>query len=92
MSAKKELMIGFISVFILFGFFAILGFLLYGAFIIKTTIDGTLKDVLLVMLGSLGTMATMVVSYWFGTTNSSRAKDVLLYQQQPTGAQNANQQ
>lgn len=71
-------MIAIISLFILLGFFAVLGFLLYGAFIIKTTIDGTLKDVLLVMLGSLGTMSTMVVSYWFGTTRGSQNKDILL--------------
>lgn len=73
-------MIGFISIFIIGGFFCILGFLLYGAFMLKTTIDGTLKDVLLVMLGSLGTMSTMVVSYWFGSTNGSQAKDTLLIQ------------
>ena len=75
---SRQPMIAIISLFILLGFFAVLGFLLYGAFIIKTTIDGTLKDVLLVMLGSLGTMSTMVVSYWFGTTRGSQNKDILL--------------
>lgn len=63
-----------LAVLLMLGFFAVLGALLYGAFI-KVTIDGTLKDVLLVMLGTLGSMVGMVVSYYFGSSRGSAAKD-----------------
>ena len=71
-------MVAIIALFILAGFFGVLGFMMYAGFILKTTIDGTLKDVLLMMLGSLGTMAVMVVSFYFGTTQSSQAKDAII--------------
>lgn len=67
-----------LAVMIVLGFFGVLAWLLYGAFILKSAIDGTLKDVLLVMLGSLGTMTGMVVSYYFGSSQGSAAKDQLL--------------
>ena len=66
-----------IAVIIVLGFFAVLGVLLYAAFV-KVTLDGTLKDVLLVMLGTLGTMTTMIVSFYFGSSQGSMAKDALL--------------
>ena len=74
----KRPMVAVIALLILSGFFCVLGYLMYGAFVLKTTLDGTLKDVLLVMLGSLGTMSTMVVSYYFGTTQGSMAKDQII--------------
>lgn len=67
-----------LAVLVVLGFFAVLGWLLYGAFLLKSTIDGTLKDVLLVMLGSLGAMTGMVISYYFGSSQGSAAKDQLL--------------
>jgi hypothetical protein len=39
---------------------------------------------LLIMLGSLGTAWISVVAFWFGSTNSSQKKDVMLYNSQPT--------
>lgn len=70
----KSPLMGFIALTILFGFFTILGALLYGAFN-KLALEGTVRDVLLVMLGTLGSMATAVVGYYFGSSKSSAAKD-----------------
>ena len=70
----KSPLMGFIALTILFGFFAVLGALLYGAFN-KLALEGTVRDVLLVMLGTLGGMATSVVGYYFGSSKSSAAKD-----------------
>ena len=39
---------------------------------------------LLIMLGSLGTAWISVVAFWFGSTNSSQKKDVMLYNSQPS--------
>jgi len=39
---------------------------------------------LLIMLGSLGTAWISVVAFWFGSTNSSQKKDVMLYNSTPT--------
>ncbi len=71
-----------IAVIIVVGFFAILGTLIYAAFV-KVALDGTLKDVLLVMLGSLGTMTTGVVNFYFGSSQGSQAKDQLLAAKNP---------
>jgi hypothetical protein len=38
---------------------------------------------LLIMLGSLGTAWISVVAFWFGSTNSSQKKDVMLYNSTP---------
>jgi hypothetical protein len=38
---------------------------------------------LLIMLGSLGTAWISVCAFWFGTTNSSQRKDVMLYNSTP---------
>ena len=66
-----------IAVLLVLGFFAVLAILLYAMFA-KVQLDGTLKDVLLLMLGSLGTMMATVVNYYFGSSQGSAAKDVLL--------------
>ena len=66
-----------IAILLMIGFFAVLGTLLYGAFL-KVALDGTLKDVLLVMLGTLGTMVATVVNFYFGSSQGSMAKDALL--------------
>jgi glycopeptide antibiotics resistance protein len=66
-----------IAVLLILGFFVVLGAMLYAAFI-RLTLDGTLKDVLLVMLGTLGTMAGVVVNYYFGSSQGSAAKDAII--------------
>lgn len=65
---------GVIAILIIIGFFVVLGGLIWAAFA-KITLDGTLKDVLLVMLGTLGSMTVAVVSYYFGSSLGSAAKD-----------------
>ena len=74
----KSTVMGFIAVLLVAGFFAVLASMLYAAFVLKTPLDGTLKDVLLVMLGTLGSMVGMVVSYYFGSSKSSADKNELL--------------
>lgn len=74
---KAPTMMGTIAVLLIAGFFAVLGALLAATFL-KLSIDGTLKDVLLVMLGSLGSMAGMVVSYYFGSSRGSAEKDATI--------------
>lgn len=72
---------GLIAILIILGFFVVLGALLYAAFA-KVILDGTLKDVLLVMLGTLGSMTVAVVSYYFGSSLGSAAKDDTIKQLQ----------
>lgn len=76
MNPKVHVM-GLLAFMLMLGFFATIGALMYAAYI-KVAIDGTMKDVLLVMLGNMGTMATMVVSYYFGSSRGSAAKDVTI--------------
>lgn len=80
-STKRPVM-ATIAVMMVLGFFTILGALIYAAFV-KISLDGTLKDVLLVMLGTLGTLTTMVMNFYFGSTASSQNKDALLAAKPP---------
>lgn len=64
---KTPSILGF---FIMFGFFGLLGFLLFYA--VPTQNEAIFN----IMLGALGTMATGVVSYYFGSSAGSRAKDL----------------
>lgn len=66
-----------IAILLVIGFFAVLAILLYAMFA-KVQLDGTLKDVLLLMLGAMGTMVATVVNYYFGSSQGSAAKDQLL--------------
>lgn len=77
MDIVKRPVMATIAILLVLGFFAVLGVLLYAAFM-KVSLDGTLKDVLLVMLGTLGTMVATVVNFYFGSSQGSMAKDALL--------------
>jgi hypothetical protein len=59
------------------GFFSVLAALMYG----KIPADS--KDVLYIMLGTLGTAWTGVISYYYGSTNGSAEKSKLLAQSIP---------
>lgn len=74
-TGKVQAVIAFL---ILGGFFATL-FLMVRA----NTDPGGMRDALLVMVGSLGTMATSIVSYYFGSSSGSAAKNELLANKEP---------
>jgi hypothetical protein len=59
------------------GFFSVLMFLMFADLPDKS------KDVLYIMLGTLGTSWTACISYYFGSTNGSKAKSELLARAQP---------
>lgn len=65
-----------LTVLITFGFFGVLGWMLY---------DDTVMNSppLLIMLGSLGTAWTGSCAFWFGTTQGSQNKDQMLAQSAP---------
>lgn len=54
------------------GFFSVLGCLMFGE------VDAESKDVLLIMLGSLGSAWAGVIAYYFGSTATSKQKNELL--------------
>jgi hypothetical protein len=62
---------GVLAMLVTFGFFGILGWMLYSP-------DYRPTEPLLVMLGSLGTAWTMIVGFYFGSSAGSRAKTDLI--------------
>jgi len=69
---------GAIAFVILFGFFATL----YG--LINSKVEaGGMRDALLIMVGSLGTMATSIVGYYFGSSSGSARKDEIMAKGNP---------
>jgi len=55
---------------ILLGFFAVVYHLLFGV--------GPANDIALVIIGSVGTLATQVVNYYFGSSSGSKQKSEML--------------
>lgn len=72
--ALKSPMPATLTVMITFGFFGVLGWMLYDESVVNS-------PPLLIMLGSLGTAWTGCCAYWFGTTKGSADKNALLAQQ-----------
>jgi hypothetical protein len=60
-----------LTLLITFGFFGVLGWMLYD----KAAVE---NPPLLIMLGSLGTAWTGACAFWFGTTSGSKAKTDML--------------
>ena len=60
------------------GFIILTGFFVTLYLLINSNLEASgMRDALLVMVGSLGTMATAVVSYYFGSSSGSARKDEL---------------
>lgn len=59
------------------GFFAVIAFMLFA------TVPTESRDILNIMLGTLGTAWTGVVSYYYGSTSGSAAKSKLLAESTP---------
>jgi membrane protein YqaA with SNARE-associated domain len=66
---------GAIAFTILSGFFAVIWALIY----VKTS--GVMNEAMLIMVGSLGTMAGGVVNYYFGSSSGSARKDEIMASQ-----------
>ena len=75
-AATKSAMPAVLTLLITFGFFGVLGWMLYDT----TVVD---NPPLLIMLGSLGTAWTGACAFWFGTTSGSKAKTNLLANSAP---------
>jgi len=75
-AATKSAMPAVLTLLITFGFFGVLGWMLYDT----TVVD---NPPLLIMLGSLGTAWTGACAFWFGTTSSSKVKTDLLANSTP---------
>lgn len=77
-SARKRHMLmkdktpSIIGITLVFGFFLLLGILIF------TEVPIHNQQILNIMLGSLGTMTTAVVTYYFGSSSSSAKKDEML--------------
>lgn len=69
---------GTIAFVVLFGFFATLY-----ALINARVEAGGMRDALLIMVGSLGTMASSIVGYYFGSSSGSARKDELMAKANP---------
>jgi hypothetical protein len=65
-----------LAVFVTLGFFGIMAGLMFGQIQHAPQID--------IMLGSLGTAWTGIISFFFGSSAGSQAKDDLLHQSTPT--------
>ena len=74
--ATKSYLPSILAISVTFGFFGILGGLMYGQIQHAPQID--------IMLGSLGTAWTGIIAFYFGSSAGSQAKDDLLHQSTPT--------
>lgn len=76
-SATKSVMPAVLTLLITWGFFGVLGWMLYDSRVVES-------PPLLIMLGSLGTAWTGACAFWFGTTSGSKQKTDLLANSTPT--------
>lgn len=70
-----------LAVLVTLGFFGILTALMLGY---TKTLDASANNALMIMLGSLGAAWTGIITFYFGSSNSSQAKDKMLFNSTPT--------
>ena len=75
-ATTKSVMPATLTLLITFGFFGVLGWMLYDAAVVES-------PPLLIMLGSLGTAWTGACAFWFGTTSGSKYKTAMLANSTP---------
>ena len=71
----KSMWPGLLTALIVFGFYGVLGIMVWKG-LPSTTAPG--GEAILMLIGSLTTGLASVLGYWFGTTQGSRAKDEML--------------
>jgi hypothetical protein len=76
--AVRSRMPAILTMFVTFGFFGILAYLLYLANELPAGKELNIPAPILIMLGSLGTGWTTACSFWLGTTSSSQNKTELI--------------
>jgi hypothetical protein len=74
-SATRSIVPPVMAVLVTVGFFGILAALMYG--------QVQRNEEIMVMLGSLGTAWTGIIAFYFGSSNGSQNKDVMLYNSKP---------
>jgi membrane protein DedA with SNARE-associated domain len=79
MVSSDRFIMGLIGLLVLAGFFASIGAM------VVVEIPASNKEPLMLLVGSLGTMAGLVVGYWYGSSHGSSVKTDLLSQSQTTG-------
>lgn len=77
--AVKDWVPGVLALFLTLGFFGLLGWMMY-----KAPPEGS-RDILNIMLGSLGTGWVTMLAYYFGSSAGSASKDKLLLSATPGG-------
>jgi len=74
--ATKSYIPSILAILVTSGFFGILGYLMVNP-------SDSQSTPLMIMLGSLGTAWTCIIAFYFGSSNGSQKKDVMLYNSIP---------
>lgn len=74
--ATKSVIPSALAILVTIGFFGILAYLMVAP-------ADTQNTPLMIMLGSLGTAWTGIIAFYFGSSNGSQKKDIMLYNSNP---------